>query len=142
MSAKITEAQMWSLLEGIAAGRPLGALAGLAGVSTPTLTNKLADPAFLGELVGLFDVYDDATAGWLEFFEYWWNRPGERSTSYQLRQRVAKLIREKFHAEDMAEQEEGRRRGWLKRGGVTWTWDRFQKCWTCGGSWWRGSIGG
>ena len=145
MAAKITEDQKWELLEGIACGRPIGELAGIVGVSSPTITNRLANPAFLAELVALFDVYDESAVEWLEAFERWEPNPLERRTQYALRHRVAKLIRAKFHNEDLAEQEEGRRRGWLKRGGITWKWDESFKRWKYGAfndSWWRGSIGG
>ena len=67
----------------------------------------------------------------------------ERQTQYALRQRIAKAIREKFAAEDEAEQEAARRSGgYLRRGGIDWKWDRLQRRWTYGANWWRGSIGG
>lgn len=145
MSAKFTEDQKWDLLSGIADGRPIGELAGIAGVSSPTITNKLANPVFLAELVDLFDVYDESVVEWLEHLERWELQPLERRTQYALRHRVAKLIRAKFHAEDLAEQKEGRRRGWLKRGGLVWKWDATFNRWQYGAfndCWWVGSIGG
>ena len=145
MSRKLTEDQKWELLEGIACGRPIGELAGIAGVSSPTITNRLANPAFLAELVSLFDVYDESAVEWLEALERWELHPLERRTQYALRHRVAKLIRAKFRAEDLAEQEAGRRRGRLKRGGITWKWNEDYKRWEYGmfgDCWWRGSIGG
>ena len=145
MSTKLTKEQKWALLEGIADGRPLAALAGIVGVSSPTVMNRLSNPEFLGELVDLFTAYDDDTIAWLDCLEYWWRRPLERQTQRALRQRVAKLIRAKFHAEDVAEQEEARRRGWLARGGLTWKWSEQFERWTYGAgfdNWWVGSIGG
>ncbi len=54
MSAKFTEEQMIGILDGLADGLPICALAGIAGVSLPTLMNKLYNPAFLRQLIEPF----------------------------------------------------------------------------------------
>ena len=100
MSAKFTDKQLADLLAGIADGLPIGALAGTVRE------------------------YDADTCKLLERLEHWWNYPGERPTSYRLRQSVAVAIRARFHDQDEAEQKAARRKGRkLRRGGVDWTWN-------------------
>lgn len=143
MSAKFTDEQLAGLLDGIASGMPMGALAGIAGVSSPTLMNRLHNAGFLHRLVGVFDKYDAATVTMLERLEHWWNYPGEREVAYKLRQMVAKVLRDRFHDHDDAEQRAARRKGPLRRGGIDWRWSSTNKRWEYGTSnWWRGSISG
>ena len=145
MSKQISHEHMRALLDGIADGLPIGALAGIAGLSSPTLTNRLLAPDFLKRLAETCAAYDADTQDLLSRLEHWYRRPGERMTSRRLRQTVAKAIRERFAAEDAAEQAQGKRKrgGGLLRGGIRWYWDAAENRWQhWDGSWWRGSIGG
>lgn len=144
MSAKFTDKQLADLLAGIADGLPIGALAGVAGVSSPTITSKLHNAEFIEQLAGTVREYDADTCKLLERLEHWWNYPGERPTSYRLRQSVAKAIRSRFRDRDEAEKKAARRKGrTLRRGGIEWRWNADENRWELGKeNWWRGSIGG
>ena len=80
MSAKFTDKQLADLLAGIADGLPIGALAGVAGVSSPTITSKLHNAEFIEQLAGTVREYDADTCKLLERLEHWWNYPGEGDT--------------------------------------------------------------
>lgn len=141
---KFTDKMLADLLAGIADGLPIGALAGVAGVSSPTIANRLNDAAFLQRIAETVKEYDAGTVALLERLEHWWNYPGERPNAYRLRQSVAKAIRSRFRDRDEAEKKAARRKGrQLRRGGVDWTWNADEDRWELGsGNWWRGSIGG
>lgn len=144
MAVKFTDKMLADLLAGIAGGLPIGSLAGIVGVSSPTITNKLNDAAFLQRIAETVKEYDAGTVALLERLEHWWNYPGERPNAYRLRQSVAKVIRSRFRVRDEAEQKAARRKGRkLRRGGVEWRWNADEDRWELGKeNWWRGSIGG
>jgi hypothetical protein len=144
MAKEFSDEQLKALLAGIADGLPIGALAGRAGISAPTFTNRINRPGFMSRIANAVPKYDADAAALLARLEAWWKRDGEREAAYQLRQRVAKAIRARFAAEDKAEQEAAKRKGkTLLRGGIYWTWSQSFGRWECGGSnYWRGSIGG
>ena len=144
MSAKFTDKQLADLLDGIADGLPIGSLAGIVGVSSPTIANRLNDAAFLQRIAETVKEYDAGTVALLERLEHWWNYPGERPNAYRLRQSVAKAIRSRFRDRDEAEKKAARRKGrTLRRGGIEWRWNADENRWELGkANWWRGSIGG
>lgn len=134
MSANFTDGQMADLLDGIASGLPIGALAGIVGVSSPTVSTKLRNADFLARLVAPFAEYGAETKAMLERLERWWNYPGEYDAVYRIRHEVARVLRGKFKAEDESEQERARRRGSrLKRGGLEWCWNAAFERWEYAG---------